>query len=81
MADFRNEPPFNSRMRDVYSVNVVGYMNGTAALSAFLPDGDPNQTKAGRKFGRSSAPEPLRQRVSAWFQEQAAARLGRKEKP
>jgi len=65
----------------VFSVNVVGYMNRTAALSAFLPDSDPNQTKDAANLGEVPAPEPLRQRALAWLQAQAAARLGKKEKP
>jgi RNA polymerase sigma factor (sigma-70 family) len=64
----------------VYSQNIVGYMNGSAALSAFLPDVDSNQTTGAANLGGVPA-EPLRERASAWFQEQAAARLGKKENP
>jgi hypothetical protein len=64
-----------------YSVNVVGYVNGSAALSAFLPDGDPNQATGAANLGGVPAPEPVRRRASAWLQEQAAARLGKKENP
>jgi Sigma-70, region 4 len=66
---------------NVYSVNVVGYMNGSAALSAFTPDADPDQRKQATNLGGIAVPETIRRRVSEWFQEQAALRLGRKEKP
>jgi RNA polymerase sigma factor (sigma-70 family) len=65
----------------VYSVNVVGYMNGSAALSAFLPDADPEQRKKATDLGGILAPETIRRSGSEWFQEQAVLRLGRKEKP
>jgi hypothetical protein len=65
----------------VYSQNVVGYMNGTAALSAFLPGSDTDQTKAAENPVAVVAPEPFRKRASAWLQAQAAARLGQKENP
>ncbi|MCX6927823.1 MAG: sigma-70 family RNA polymerase sigma factor [Verrucomicrobia bacterium] len=65
----------------VYSVNVVGYGNGSAPLSAFLPDADPDQRKQAADLGGIVTPEPIRRRVSEWFQEQAVLRLGRKEKP
>ena len=66
---------------NVYSVNVVGYRNGNAALSAFMPDADPDQRKQATDLGGIPAPETVRRRVSEWFQEQAVLRLGRKEKP
>jgi RNA polymerase sigma factor (sigma-70 family) len=62
----------------VYSVNITGNQNG--ALSMFLPEGDPNQTRGSAADFASGCSEPLRQRVSAWLQQEAAARLG-KEKP
>jgi hypothetical protein len=64
----------------VYS-NVVGHMNGTAALSAFLPDADSDQSKYAANFGGVPAPDALRQRATAWIQQLATARLGKKEKP
>jgi len=66
---------------NVYSVNVVGYRNESAALSAFMPDADPDQRKQATDLGGIPAPETVRRRVSEWFQEQAVLRLGRKEKP
>jgi hypothetical protein len=75
----------NSGSGPVYSVNVVVYVNNTtAALSAFLPDGDPNQTLGAANLGVVGGvrvPEPLRKRASAWLQEQAIARLAKKENP
>ena len=65
----------------VYSVNMVGSRKGSAPLSAFLPDADPDQRKQAADFGGIFTPEPIRRRVSEWFQEQAVLRLGRKEKP
>jgi hypothetical protein len=61
-----------------YSVGIVGYQNG--ALSMFLPEGDPNRTPGAEDFGGNLSPD-WRQRVVAWLQEQAAARLSKKEKP
>lgn len=75
------KPASATKDGNTYSMNVVGYMNGTAALSAFLPDGDPNQTTGAANLGGVPAPEPLRERASAWLQKQAAARLGKKENP
>jgi hypothetical protein len=63
------------------SVNVVGLVNGSAPLSAFLPDADPDQRKRATEFGEIPASDTIRRRVSEWFQEQAVLRLGRKEKP
>ena len=65
----------------VYGVNMVGSRKGSAPLSAFLPDADPDQRKQAADFGGIFTPEPIRRRVSEWFQEQAVLRLGRKEKP
>jgi hypothetical protein len=62
----------------IYSVNTVGVQNG--ALSIFLPEGDPNRTEFSSVFAGGFS-EPLRQRVSAWLQQEAAARAGKKEKP
>jgi RNA polymerase sigma factor (sigma-70 family) len=56
----------------------TGYVRGE--LSMFLPEGDPNRTKGSDDFGQWLS-DALRRRASAWLQEQAAARLGRKEKP
>jgi len=75
------KPPSKSKDGNVYSVNVVGYQNGTAALSAFLSDGDPKQTKAAANFDGVPAPEPVRQSVLTWLQKQAVARLDKKENP
>lgn len=38
-------PPRPGAGNVVYSVNVVGYKNGSAALSAFMPDAEPDQRK------------------------------------
>jgi RNA polymerase sigma factor (sigma-70 family) len=62
----------------VYSVNIIGNQNG--ALSMFLPDGDPTRTRSSTGFATGFS-EPLRQRVLAWLQQEATARLGSKEKP
>jgi hypothetical protein len=75
------KPASATKDGNTYSMNVVGYVNGTAALSAFLPDGDPNQTRGAANLGGVPGPEPLRERASAWLQKQAAARLGKKENP
>ena len=70
----------NAPKGNVYSLNVVGNMNGSAALSSFLPGGDAHQTTdVARRVG-SYAPEVLRRRATEWLKEQAAARLGEKEK-
>ena len=70
----------NAPKGNVYSLNVVGYMNGSAALSSFLPGGDAHQTTdVARRVG-SYAPEVLRRRATAWLQEQAVAQMGEKEK-
>ena len=66
---------------NVYSLNVVGYMNSSAALSAFLPDSNPDQRKRATSLGGVPAPEVLRQRAAAWFQEQAVARQAGRENP
>jgi RNA polymerase sigma factor (sigma-70 family) len=81
MTRTATKPPSRSKDGNVYSMNVVGYKNGTAALSAFLPDGDPRKTKGGANFDGGPAPEPVRRRVLTWLQEQAVARLGKKENP
>jgi hypothetical protein len=64
-----------------YSLNVVGYLNGSAALSAFLPGADPDQINYVANFGGVPAPEAMRQRATAWIQVLATARLAGKEKP
>lgn len=69
-------PPGN-----VYSVNVTGYVNNNAALSAFLPDADPEQRKKATNFGGIHIPPAVHQRAAAWFEEQAVARLAGKDKP
>jgi len=56
----------------------VGFQNGT--LSMFLPEGDPNRTEGADKFAAEFS-DALRQRGMAWLQEQAIARLGKKDKP
>jgi RNA polymerase sigma factor (sigma-70 family) len=63
----------------VYSVNIVGNQSG--ALSMFLPEADPNQTKGSAAGFAAGFSEPLRQRVLAWLQQEATARAGRREKP
>ena len=71
----------NAPKGNVYSVNLVGYQYSSAALSSFLPGGDGNQTTdVARRVG-SHAAEALRQRATAWLQEQSKSRLGGKEKP
>jgi hypothetical protein len=57
---------------------LAGFGSGT--LSMFLPEGDPNRTQGADKFADGFS-EALRQRAMAWLQEQAIARLGKKEKP
>src|SRR5207247_8679593 len=53
------------------------------ALSMFLPEGDPNRTEGAQNtlLGSDYLSNALRQRAVAWLQEQAIARLGKKEKP
>lgn len=63
-----------------YTLNLSGFIN--AELSSFLPEGDPNRTPGIERFIKDSLPamsEPARQRVIAWLQEEAIARLGGKE--
>ena len=64
-----------------YSVNTVGYMNGSAALSEFMPDAAPGQGKQAINRGGIQLSEAIRRRVSEWFQQQATLRLARQEKP
>jgi hypothetical protein len=47
----------------------------------FLPEGDPNRPDGAQHtlFGGDYLSKPLRQRALAWLQEQATARLGKKE--
>ncbi len=60
-----------------------GYVDG--ALSAFLPEGDPNRTDGNLGGGVSGfgggVSGALRQRAVTWLQEQAIVRLGKKENP
>jgi len=65
----------------VYSVNVIGYQNNSAALSVFLPVADANQASIAVSLGGVSLPDAIHRQMVAWFQEQAAARLSGKEKP
>jgi RNA polymerase sigma factor (sigma-70 family) len=63
---------------------VVGHANAT--LSMFLPEGDPKRTNGADEFlsdlvRAGMLSNALRQRAVAWLQEQAIARLGRKEQP
>jgi len=71
------------RPKNMYSENLATYHN--ADLSIFLPDGDPNQTAGIERSIEEKIeyylPNPARQRILAWLQEQAAARIGRKENP
>jgi RNA polymerase sigma factor (sigma-70 family) len=60
------------------SHGLVGFWNGV--LSTFLPEGDPRRTSASGEFGAGLS-HGLRQRAMTWLEEQAAARLGAKEKP
>ena len=53
---------------------------GSGTLGMFLPEGDPNRTEGADKFAAGFS-DALRQRAMAWLQEQAIARLGKKEKP
>ena len=62
-------------------MNVTGYVNNNAALSAFLPDADPEQRKRATNFGGIHLPPAVKQRAAAWFEEQAVARSAGKEKP
>jgi RNA polymerase sigma factor (sigma-70 family) len=64
-----------NRTRAMKGISIGGW--GNAPLSDFLPGGLTNQAKG----CVSGLPEPMRKYVSAWLQEQAAARLGGKEKP
>lgn len=67
---------------NVYSLNVVGYVNANAALSAFLPDADPEQRKKATNFGGVvHLPPAVKQRTVEWLQQQSTTRLGGKEKP
>jgi hypothetical protein len=71
--------PASGKGNVVYSVNVVGYVNGNAALTDFLPGGAASQTQdVSRRVG-SYAPEALRQRATSWFEEQAKVRMQRVE--
>jgi len=79
--ELRALPPPKPKDGHIYSENVVGYVNRNAALSAFLPDDDSKQSKDSAILTGLPAPEPVRQRVLAWFQEQATARLDKKENP
>ena len=74
-------PTTNASGGKVYSQNLVGYANGNATLSAFLPEGDQDQRKKATNSTAIRIPPAVQQRMSAWFQEQAARRLGGKEKP
>ncbi len=74
-------PSFVGRDGERYSMNVVGYINDSAPLSAFMPDPGPNQRKQGTSLGGIPASKAIRQRMLEWFQAQAVLRLGRKEKP
>jgi RNA polymerase sigma factor (sigma-70 family) len=64
-----------NRTRVMKGMSVGGWGNGP--LSDFLPGGLTNQAQSSVR----GLPEPIRKYVSAWLQEQAAARLGGKEKP
>ena len=65
----------------VYSDNTVSFFPG-GALSMFLPEGDPNRTDGVDEFvANNTISNVLRQRAVAWLQDEAIARLGRKEKP
>ncbi|MBI3850385.1 MAG: hypothetical protein HY298_08865 [Verrucomicrobia bacterium] len=66
-------------VRGKYSVNIVGY-GGGPELSLFLPEGDPSRAAELERF-LPTVTSTLRQRVLAWLQEQATARLKKKENP
>jgi len=74
-------PGTNAPKGNVYSLNTVGSENGNAALSAFLPDGDPDQRRKATNATAVHIPSAVKQRMAAWFQEQAALRMGEKDKP
>jgi RNA polymerase sigma factor (sigma-70 family) len=62
----------------------LGYAGAT--LSMFLPEGDPSRSNGADEFLSDLVrggflSNALRQRVVAWLQEQAVARLSKKEKP
>ncbi len=62
----------------------IGGMLGTvgAELSSFLPEGDPNRTKGADGFlSDGSVSLAIRQRIVAWLEKEATARLVRKEQP
>jgi hypothetical protein len=71
-SDDKGSPTWN------YVWSWGGYANGE--LSMFLPASDPRRTDGVEDFGVMLS-GPLRQRALAWFEEQAAARFGKKEKP
>ncbi len=62
-----------------YRLQGVVVTAGGGALSMFLPEGDPNRTDGVQNtiFGTDFLSKSLRQRVLAWLQEQATARLGK----
>jgi RNA polymerase sigma factor (sigma-70 family) len=74
-------PPKGKGANMVFSANVVGYKHGSAPLTAFMPDADPEQREQATEFSGIPAAETIRHRVVEWFQGQAVLRLGRKEKP
>ena len=66
-----------------YSMNVVGYASALN-LSMFLPEGHPGRpadAEQGLKNFNPLVTGMLRQRVCAWLQEEAVARLSQKETP
>jgi RNA polymerase sigma factor (sigma-70 family) len=66
-----------------YSLNIVGYVNAPN-LSIFLPEGHPGRPADAEQTVKSFNPLVtglLRQRVCAWLQEEAVARLNQKEHP
>ena len=62
-----------------FSGLLAGHNNGE--LSMFLPEGNPNRTKGSENFADGIPSQALRERVMAWLQEQAMARLGKGGQP
>jgi RNA polymerase sigma factor (sigma-70 family) len=73
--------PAGNRGPNVYSLNMVGYVSGNAALSSFLPGGTPIQSTNIQGRVGAYARDAVRERMTAWFQEQAMAQSSGAEKP
>ena len=66
---------------NVYSQNIVGYVNRSTNLSIFLSNASADQGKQLITFPGLAVPEAFRRRMSEWFHEQAVLPLGGKENP